>query len=181
MNVPYRRHTLALLIAAAFLPGQNLLAAEADDSTPDSQKALPTVTVTAQKREESLQDVAAAVSAVSGKAIQSTGGGFTAGKALQDVPNAIAPEFAGNQRPRWYIRGMGSGDMASTTVYPVGIYLDDTYISPHIATGGPLYDLERVEILRGPQGTLWGKTPPAGRSTSSRASRPSKRAMAISR
>ena len=147
MTLPFRRQPLALLIAATLLPAA---AALADDN--DKPDALPTVTVTAQKREESLQDVAAAVSAVSGKSIEQTGGGFTAGKALQDVPNAIAPEFAGNQRPRWYIRGMGSGDMASTTVYPVGIYVDDTYISPHIATGGPLYDLERVDILRGPQG-----------------------------
>ncbi|MGE8407711.1 MAG: TonB-dependent receptor [Pseudomonas sp.] len=162
MTAPYRRHSLALLIAAAFLPGQSLLAADSEDTQAKNQDALPTVTVTAQKREESLQDVASAVSAVSGSTIQNTGGGFTAGKALQDVPNAIAPEFAGNQRPRWYIRGMGSGDMASTTVYPVGIYFDDTYISPHIATGGPLYDLERVEILRGPQGTLWGKNTTGG-------------------
>ncbi|MFD2641943.1 TonB-dependent receptor [Pseudomonas japonica] len=162
MTLPFRRHRLALLITAALLPAQPLLAAEPDDTPEKKPDALPTVTVTAQKREESLQDVAAAVSAVSGKSILETGGGFTAGKALRDVPNAIAPEFAGNQRPRWYIRGMGSGDMASTTVYPVGIYFDDTYISPHIATGAPLYDLERVEILRGPQGTLWGKNTTGG-------------------
>lgn len=161
MNIPFRRHSLALLIAAALLPAHSALAVEGDEAASETQ-ALPTVTVTAQKREESLQDVAAAISAVSGDEIARTGGGFTAGKALQNVPNAIAPEFAGNQRPRWYIRGMGSGDMASTTVYPVGIYVDDTYISPHIATGGPLYDLERVEILRGPQGTLWGKNTTGG-------------------
>ncbi|WEK07666.1 MAG: TonB-dependent receptor [Candidatus Pseudomonas colombiensis] len=137
-------------------------AAEAPPEQAASSDALPTVTVTAQKREESVQDVPAAVSAVSADDIVNTSGGFSAGKALRNVPNAIAPEFAGHQRPRWYIRGMGSGDMASTTVYPVGIYTDDVYIDPHVATGFPLYDMERVEILRGPQGTLWGKNTTGG-------------------
>lgn len=153
MNAPFPLHRLALLIA---LGAGQALAADPVEPVAEAQ-TLTTVTVTAQKREDSLQDVPAAISAVSAEQIRNTGGGFTAGKALQDVPNAIAPEFAGHQRPRWYIRGMGSGDMASTTVYPVGIYTDDVYISPHVATGFPLYDLERVEILRGPQGTLWGK------------------------
>lgn len=157
-KVPFQLRHLALLITLA---SSQAMAYESDVARTETD-SLPTVTVTAQKREESLQDVPAAISAVSSREIERTGGGFSAGKALQNVPNAIAPEFAGHQRPRWYIRGMGSGDMASTTVYPVGIYTDDVYISPHIATGFPLYDMERVEILRGPQGTLWGKNTTGG-------------------
>ncbi|CAM3875079.1 TonB-dependent receptor [Pseudomonas wadenswilerensis] len=155
MTAPFARLPLLLAIAAA-LP---TLPSFAADPTP---AALPIITVTAQKREESVQDVPSAISVVSAKQIADSGGGFSAGKALQNVPNAIAPEFAGHQRPRWYIRGMGSGDMASTTVYPVGIYTDDVYIDPHVATGFPLYDMERVEVLRGPQGTLWGKNTTGG-------------------
>ncbi|MEJ5039544.1 MULTISPECIES: TonB-dependent receptor [Pseudomonas] len=155
MPAPTAYLPLALAIAATLHGAAALAAAPPAD-------ALPTVTVTAQKREESVQDVPSAISVVSDRQIDRSGGGFSAGKALQNVPNAIAPEFAGHQRPRWYIRGMGSGDMASTTVYPVGIYTDDVYIDPHVATGFPLYDMERVEVLRGPQGTLWGKNTTGG-------------------
>ncbi|WLH92858.1 TonB-dependent receptor [Pseudomonas sp. FP453] len=158
MPAHFHFNRLAWAIAGALALHGQLAAAD----EPVANEALPTVTVTAQKREESLQDVPSAISVVSAKDIESTGGGFSAGKALRNVPNAIAPEFAGHQRPRWYIRGMGSGDMASTTVYPVGIYTDDVYIDPHVATGFPLYDMERVEILRGPQGTLWGKNTTGG-------------------
>ncbi len=160
MPAHFRFSHLAWAVAGALaLHGQ---AATADEPVAAGSDALPTVTVTAQKREESLQDVPSAISVVGAKDIESNGGGFSAGKALRNVPNAIAPEFAGHQRPRWYIRGMGSGDMASTTVYPVGIYTDDVYIDPHVATGFPLYDMERVEVLRGPQGTLWGKNTTGG-------------------
>ena len=160
MPAQFRYNRLALAIAGTLAWHSHVAFAAVEGVA--GNDALPTVTVTAQKREESLQDVPSAISVVGAKDIESSGGGFSAGKALRNVPNAIAPEFAGHQRPRWYIRGMGSGDMASTTVYPVGIYADDVYIDPHVATGFPLYDMERVEVLRGPQGTLWGKNTTGG-------------------
>ena len=78
------------------------------------------------------------------------------------IPNASAKNPDGDGRPRWYIRGLGTGDTGAATVYPVGIYADDVYLNAPIAGGGPLWDLERIEILRGPQGTLYGKNTTAG-------------------
>src|SRR6218665_1220219 len=107
----FRINTLAWAIATALaLPTQLVLAADQVSDTNADTAALPTVTVTAQKRQGSSQAVPSANAVVGAEDISHNGGGFSAGQALRNVPNAIAPEFAGHQRPRWYIRGMGSGD-----------------------------------------------------------------------
>ncbi|NER64169.1 Plug domain-containing protein [Pseudomonas sp. MAFF212427] len=109
--------------------------AHADDTTP----ALKTVTVTAQHREESLQQVPVAVSAVQGTSI--TADGVRAmGDITTFIPNAAAKNPDGDGRPRWYIRGLGTGDTGAATVYPVGIYADDVYLNAPVAGGGTLVD-----------------------------------------
>lgn len=119
------------------------------------------VLVTAQRREQRLQDVPTAVTAL-GSDLFSTGGiGKSANEVLNLVPNATA----GTQqhgRPRWWIRGVGAGQQQLDLANPVGFYLDDVYISNASATGLPLFDIEQVEVLRGPQGTLWGKNTTGG-------------------
>src|SRR5690606_680086 len=124
-------------------------------------RVLGTVTVTAQRREETVQEVPTAISVLSGKDLLDSGIGKGAAEVLSYVPNASA----GTQlhgRPRWWIRGVGTGVQSLDTPNPVGIYLDDVYISNASATGFPLFDIDRVEVLRGPQGTLWGKNTTGG-------------------
>jgi iron complex outermembrane receptor protein len=129
-------------------------------STPDDDK-LKAVVVTAQRREESVQDVPTTVTVLGGDDLTRAGVGRSAKEVLEYVPNASAVTQS-HGRPRWWIRGVGTGQQQLDFSNPVGFYLDDVYISNATATGFPLFDLDRVEILRGPQGTLWGKNTTGG-------------------
>ncbi len=122
---------------------------------------LQTVTVTAQKREGRAQDVPSAISVLGGDELLAEGVGRSASEILNYVPNASAGTQQ-HSRPRWWIRGVGAGQQQIDFPNPVGFYRDDVYISNSSATGFPLFDLERVEVLRGPQGTLWGKNTTGG-------------------
>lgn len=125
------------------------------------ESALGSVVVTANKREENAQEVPTAISVLGGNDLQDRGIGRSASEVLNYVPNASANTQA-NGRPRWWIRGVGAGQQQIDMASPVGIYLDDVYLSNATATGFPLFDLDRVEVLRGPQGTLWGKNTTGG-------------------
>jgi len=148
-------------LAAAPAPVTDAAAPAATSVQAESTSALPSVTVTAQKREESVQKVSTAITALGGKELLEEGVGRSASEILNYVPNASA----GTQqhgRPRWWIRGVGAGQQQWDLSSPVGFYLDEVYISNANATGFPLFDLDRVEVLRGPQGTLWGKNTTGG-------------------
>ena len=157
---------MALLDAASDVSASDA-GASASDAGADASDAGASdtgandIVVTAQHREEKLQDVPSAVSVLD-KDLFSTGGvGRSANEVLGLVPNASA----GTQqhgRPRWWIRGVGAGQQQLDLSNPVGFYLDEVYLSNASATGLPLFDIERVEVLRGPQGTLWGKNTTGG-------------------
>jgi len=119
---------------------------------------LEEVIVTAQKRTESLQDVPISVSAIQGDKIQEAGINNMA--ALADyVPNLQISE--GTVDTSIYLRGMGSGNNAAFE-QSVGMYIDGIYMGRGRQYRSPFVDIERVEVLRGPQGTLFGKNTVAG-------------------
>ena len=124
-----------------------------------SPKRLQSVTVTARKTSENIQDVPLSVSAFDAEALEAYG--FTDSLDIDDqVPNLEIKTFGGN--PNIFIRGVGNNDFNATTVSPVSIYSDDVVQG---LTGGQLmqmFDLERVEVLRGPQGTLFGRNTTGG-------------------
>ncbi|AQR75718.1 TonB-dependent receptor [Sphingomonas sp. LM7] len=158
--------TLACATPAGAAPreeGVTADTAETSDPEPENETARGTndIVVTAQRREQRLQEVPTTVTALSSELFSEGGIGRSANEVLNLVPNASA----GTQqhgRPRWWIRGVGAGQQQLDLANPVGFYLDDVYISNASATGLPLFDIERVEVLRGPQGTLWGKNTTGG-------------------
>lgn len=123
---------------------------------------LQSVVVTAQKREESIQEVPITVNAIDGQTLLDANAGLTAGEITRFIPNASAATLDNHGFPRWFLRGIGTGQPSLDNVSPIGYYVDEVYLGPILMSGGPLFDIARVEVLPGPQGTLWGKNSPGG-------------------
>jgi iron complex outermembrane recepter protein len=130
----------------------------AQSQSEDSDSALAEVIVTAQYRRENLQDTPLAITAVSGQQLEEQGLTNVTDLGLV-IPNAnIRPQgsFSG-PTPLIGMRGVMTTDYIYTSDPGVGIYIDDVYHGSLTGSAIDLLDLERVEVLRGPQGTLFGK------------------------
>ncbi|PVM86037.1 TonB-dependent receptor [Caulobacter radicis] len=129
----------------------------------DAAVALDDVIVTAQKRSENIQDVPVSVAAVSGEKLASI---FAAGEdvlALSSrVPGLYIESSNGRAAPRFYIRGLGNADFDLAASQPVSVIMDDVVLENVVLKSSPVYDVEQVEVLRGPQGTLFGRNTTAG-------------------
>src|SRR5688500_3226566 len=129
----------------------------------DQQGQLEEVLVTAERRAENVRDVPNSVSTVSGENLDvlSTGGQdvrLLAGR----VPSLNVESSFGRAFPRFYIRGYGNGDFRLNASQPVSLIYDDVVQENPILKGFPIFDLEQIEVLRGPQGTLFGRNTPGG-------------------
>lgn len=123
---------------------------------------LEEVTVTAQRRSQNIQDVPLAVSAISGEEL-SNRGLSSLDELAQSVPSVtLEASRATNTTLTAFIRGVGQQDPLAGFEQGVALYLDDVYLARPQGTLLDLYDVERVEILRGPQGTLYGRNPVGG-------------------
>lgn len=146
----------ALLAGAAF--GAISSAAYAQDATPqDAASTVEDIVVTARRTEESAQKTPLALTAFSGQTLERVGAQQVTD--LQGaVPNLNIVQGRGSSNStNIYIRGIGQPDALQTFDPAVGVYVDDVYFSRIRGTQFDLLDLERVEVLRGPQGTLYGK------------------------
>lgn len=132
--------------------------ADASASAAPSSGVVEDVVVTAQRRKEDVQKVPIAITAVSGAKVEENHLRDAADISLF-VPNFNA-QPSGRVTPRWFLRGVGIADPRA--ISPLGIHIDDVYLQNTTLTNFPLFDLQRVEVLRGPQGTLWGKNTTAG-------------------
>jgi iron complex outermembrane receptor protein len=165
------RTLLAAAIAGAF-PLASYAAADAPDvpdaPAPAAAKKAPagqleTVIVTAQRRAENIKDVPMAITTLKGEKLDTlTSGGadirFLAGRS----PSLNVESDYGRSFPRFYIRGLGNTDFDLNASQPVGLVYDDIVQESPMLKGFPVFDVDQVEVLRGPQGTLFGRNSPAG-------------------
>lgn len=153
---------LSVVIASLFAAGQTLAqqpAPAAPGGAPAKAEEDKTekITVTARRREETLQDVPVSVTAFTADNLSKLG--LTDIAALQTtIPNAtLTPSRGTNSTLTSFIRGVGQQDPVAGYESGVGIYLDDIYLARPQGALVDIYDVERVEVLRGPQGTLYGR------------------------
>lgn len=129
---------------------------------PAGATVIDDVVVTARRTTERLQDVPIAVTAVSGEALDRRGASNISDVQTQ-IPNATFYAFGGsNNNASVYLRGVGQADQLFMFDPGVGIYLDDAYIGRAQGALFETVDIARVEVLRGPQGTLYGKNTSGG-------------------
>lgn len=143
---------LAIAISAA-------LAASTSPAT--AQEILGEVTVTAQKRQQSIQDVGIAITAMTGEQLDQLG--LTRSSDIAAVAPGVHLAYQnGGQVRQFTIRGVGQNDFGDHAEPPNAVYIDEGYVPAQQAQVFATFDLERVEILRGPQGTLFGRNATGG-------------------
>jgi len=146
-----------LLALSAVMP---MGAAMAQTAT---QPQLETVVVTAQRRAENIKDVPVSVTMLKDERLDVLlSGGQDIRVLAGKVPSLNIESSNGRTFPRFYIRGYGNTDFNAFASQPVSLIYDDVVQENGILKGFPMFDLAGVEVLRGPQGTLFGRNTPAG-------------------
>src|SRR5690606_34459206 len=168
--VRFGRHIASRSVGRALLSASSLAATSVLTSMASAQEAagsgdtvLAEVVVTAQMREQNVQDIPLSITAVTGDMLQARSQTNLKEISAQ-VPNVWLqqnPSGQGNSM-RAFIRGVGQSDQSPSVEPGVGIYIDDIYFGTVTASAFDLLDLERVEVLRGPQGTLSGMNSQGG-------------------
>ena len=138
-------------------------AQSADGPAADTQTGLEEVIVTARRREENLQETPVSVTAFTSAMLEQQGI-ESLGDLGQHVANLsmISGQGGGSTQTQISIRGVGQSDFILTSDQSVGLYLDGVYFPRSIGAALDLIDIERIEVLRGPQGTLFGRNTTAG-------------------
>ena len=129
----------------------------------ENPNELETIFVTVNRREENMQDVPVSVATLSPDQVQSIfDGGADVTALAARVPGLFVESSNGRVAPRFYIRGLGNTDFDLAASQPVSVVMDDVVMENVTLKSFPLFDVERVQVLRGPQGTLFGRNTPAG-------------------
>ena len=132
------------------------------DAVEEPSVGLSEIVVTARRRAENMQDVPISVSAIGGEDLASRGV-FKTEDLMGSIPNLQIGSFVGSATPNITLRGIGVGsEFNATANSPIGVYIDEDYQAFRPAHGQQLFDLERVEVIKGPQGTLYGRNTTGG-------------------
>ena len=159
MTAGAMRATILLLAGTA---GPALAQAVQPQSAETPQSGIEDIIVTAQRREESVQDVPIAITAFSAAELERRNIS-SALDLVQYVPNFVGHNNTGLATANaYYIRGVGDTESLASKDPPVGTYVDELFFSRQSANNFSFFDVERVEVLRGPQGTLFGRNTTGG-------------------
>ncbi|MCY3970056.1 MAG: TonB-dependent receptor [Acidobacteria bacterium] len=155
---PYPPLPPTLLLLTTLTAG----AAAAQDPDDPGSTVTDEITVTAQRVEEAVQDVPISIITRSGEELEQQAIGDVQALAEASPGVVISGQSPTTGEVAIYIRGIGSSTLGIGTEPTVGYYVDGVYMPRPQAAVNPFLDLERIEILRGPQGTLWGRNSTAG-------------------
>jgi iron complex outermembrane receptor protein len=154
INFCWKKHKLLPLAAAISVSLSGVA---------DAKLLTEKIVVTAQKRVQNLQEVGVSVTAFNDEQLKALGWDNSMDVAAQ-TPGLVATSNTGDTSniALFSIRGVNQGDFAEGQEAPIAIYNDEVYLSSPGASGAPSFDLARIEVLRGPQGTLYGRNATGG-------------------
>jgi iron complex outermembrane recepter protein len=155
---------MVCMIGLAFgVTSQAVFAQDAKPTEPPQAGTLQVVTVTAERRSENIKDVPSSVSTLGGEKLDVINSSGEDVRALSGrVPSLNIESSFGRAFPRFYIRGYGNTDFRLNASQPVLLVYDDVVQENPILKGFPAFDLAGIEVIAGPQGTLFGRNTPAG-------------------
>ena len=156
LSNPRNKLYLSVIAGIVSLASANMVYAQDDEAY--SEGVLEEVIVTATKRAESIQDVPLSIATVSGEDLQTMFAGGEDVLALAGrVPGLYAESSNGRAAPRFYIRGLGNIDFDLAASQPVSVIMDEVVMENVVLKSFPIFDIDQVEVIRGPQGTLFGR------------------------
>lgn len=156
----------AALAATVLLTAKPVVAqpVTASSAGPASIDAIPEIVVTAERRSQNLRKVPVSVGVISGNGLRDfqVGGDDTLLSLSGRVPSLYVESTTGRIFPRFYIRGLGNTDFYLGASQPVSVIQDEVVLEHVVLKSNPAYDVGQVEVLRGPQGSLFGRNTTAG-------------------
>lgn len=159
----FARWVLGGSVRGASLVALSIGFASASVAAEDASDKIETVTVTAERRATTEKEVPVSVSTLGGPLLDAlTSGGPDIRFLSSRVPSLNIESSFGRTFPRFYIRGLGNTDFDLNASQPVSVVYDEVVLENPILKAFPVFDVEQIEVLRGPQGTLFGRNTPAG-------------------
>ncbi|HKX77881.1 MAG TPA: TonB-dependent receptor [Novosphingobium sp.] len=152
---------IALTTQAAWAEDEQSTAADPPAAAPEATSSVQDIVVTAQRRAQNVQDVGIAIAAFSGETLKALGLSSSTDLAQLTPGIYISGSLAG-QSQQFTVRGVTQSDFSDAIEAPVAVYVDDVYVPTQQGQTLALFDVQRVEVLKGPQGTLFGRNATGG-------------------